>query len=59
LRCCEQRPKFKMPDVNEKMNWSVAKRPAVVIDSNEGVNMKMDRFKVKLYDYDNLDKEKK
>lgn len=58
VKYTERKPRFKIPDLNDTLSWGKAKQPEVTIDSNDGVNMKMDRYKVKLYDYDSLDKQK-
>ena len=58
VKYTERKPRFKIPDLNDTLSWGKAKHPVVTIDSNDGVNMKMDRYKVKLYDYDSLDKQK-
>ncbi|GMM47066.1 hypothetical protein DAPK24_036410 [Pichia kluyveri] len=60
LKCIERKPKFRIQELNDSLNWGgKAKSPTVRIDSNNAVNMKMDKFQVKLYDYANLDKDKK
>lgn len=56
LKYTERNHKFKITDLPEGFNWSKAKQPIIRIDSNAGVNMKMNKFKVKLYDYDSLSK---
>lgn len=58
VKYTERKPRFKIPDLNDTLSWGKARQPIVTIDSNDGVNMKMDRYKVKLYDYDSLDKQK-
>ncbi|KAG0681443.1 hypothetical protein C6P42_004125 [Pichia californica] len=54
----ERKPKFKILSLPDTLSWGKAKQPVVTIDSNDGVNMKMDKFRVKLYDYDSLDNSK-
>lgn len=54
----QRKPRFKIASIPETLSWGKAKQPVVTIDSNDAVNMKMDKFKVKLYDYDSLDKTK-
>lgn len=58
VKYTERKPRFKILDLNDTLSWGKARQPVVTIDSNDGVNMKMDRYKVKLYDYDSLDKQK-
>lgn len=59
MKYSERKPRFKIPELHDVLSWGKARQPVVTIDSNDGVNMRMDKFKVKLYDYDSLDKEKR
>lgn len=49
-------PKFRINELHESLNVTKAKIPHIKIDENDAVNMKVDKFKVKLYDYESLDK---
>jgi hypothetical protein len=58
LKYTERKPRFRINDLPDGFSFSRAKQPIISIDSNEGVNMKMDKYKIKLYDYESLDKQK-
>lgn len=58
VKYTERKPRFRIQELHDALSWGKAKQPSVTIDSNEGVNMKMDRYNVKLYDYDSLNKNK-
>jgi len=60
LTITEKIPHFKLNhELNKKLSWNkLTLRPEISIDVNDGVNMKVNKFKIKLYDYELLDKSK-
>ncbi|ONH75437.1 hypothetical protein BOH78_1755 [Pichia kudriavzevii] len=49
-------PRFKIKDIDQNMSWAKASKPNIHVDSGSEVSMQINRFKVKLYDYEKLTK---